>query len=237
MILFGEFTGENMLGKLLMETRNKLQQKDISEIGKTLLQYQADLAAKYRYKPLKEDMREIARSIYQDTLPLYFTDENNAGKPLHSPTGEIIATGYDRIVIGDYGAFIEIDPKDMQLDNVYIPEKQKYRVEDPEYAEHVKYLWYEPKNGYPSKLYDQKKTVTYADYKADKWYVSPFETSEGYYEISKKIELPLNPPQREYYKTEDGYVNKVTGEKKTKLNRGDVEIEMPMDIQTEMERD
>lgn len=230
-------TGENMLGKLLMETRNRLQQKDISEIGKTLLQYQADLAAKYRYKPLKEDMREIARSIYQDTLPFYFTDENNAGKPIHSPTGEIIATGYDRIVIGDYGAFIEIDSKDMQLDNVYIPEKQKYRVEDPEYAEHVKYLWYEPKNGYPSKLYDQKKTVTYADYKADKWYVSPFETSEGYYEISKKIELPLIPPQREYYKTEDGYVNKVTGEKKTKLNRGDVEIEMPMNIQTEMERD
>lgn len=215
------------------QKENPVIKNDVSDLGKTLLKYQADLAAKYRYKPLKEDMREIARNIYQDTLPAYFADEDNNTKPLHSPTGELIATGYDRIVIGDYGAFIEIDPKDMNVNEVYIPQSQMYRVNDPEYAEHVKYLWYEPKTGYPAKLYDQKKTVTYADYKADKWYVSPFETKEGYYEMDKTIDLPLIPPQREYYKTEDGYVNKITGEKKAKLNRGDVEIP----AEEEIERD
>lgn len=51
----------------------------------------------------------------------------------------------------------------------------KYRVEDPRYAEHVKYLWLTTDDGSDVKVYEQKRPVEYADYKPGMLYVSVYE--------------------------------------------------------------
>lgn len=43
------------------------------------------------------------------------------------------------------------------------------------YSERVKYQWFTARDRSDCKLYFQQKGVTYADYKPNKWYISPFE--------------------------------------------------------------
>ena len=53
--------------------------------------------------------------------------------------------------------------------------EQSYRIEDPRYAEHVKYLWLTADDNSDVKVYDQKRLVEYADYKPGMLYVSVYE--------------------------------------------------------------
>ena len=96
----------------------------------------------------------------------------------------MIANKFDRIVLGQYGAFIEIDDADMVKKNIKMKPGQEYRVKDPKYSNHVKYQWFTTRDKTNCKLYFQQKGVTYADYQAGKWYISPYEvlTKEEIYE-------------------------------------------------------
>lgn len=95
--------------------------------------------------------------------------------PLYSLSGTKIADRYDRVVIGQYGAFIEIDPKDMCMDNIKCEKGQEYRINNPYYASRVKYQWFTTDDDTHTKLYNQQRGVTYADYQPNRWYVSPYE--------------------------------------------------------------
>ncbi len=95
--------------------------------------------------------------------------------PLYSLSGTKIADCYDRVVIGQYGAFIEVNPKDMCMDNVKCEKGQEYRINNPQYASRVKYQWFATNDDTHTKLYNQQKGVTYADYQPNRWYVSPYE--------------------------------------------------------------
>lgn len=90
-----------------------------------------------------------------------------------------ISNSYDRIVIGDYGAFIEIDKKDMIKENIKIKEGEEYRIYDTRYSNNVKYFWYTTKDNSNIKIYYQRRKVNYADYKIDKYYVSVHEVLGG----------------------------------------------------------
>lgn len=148
------------------------------QIGEKLLKYQADIGVKYHYNPFNEADSKNLRIKYSTYLPNYFLKEyKNNNNPLHSKDGMLIADKYDRIVIGDYGAFIEIDEKDIHTENLMVKEKEEYRF-SPKYHENIKYEWYRPKT-IDAKLYHQLRTVTYADYLPNKWYISPYETLEG----------------------------------------------------------
>ena len=52
---------------------------------------------------------------------------------------------------------------------------QEYRINDPRYASRVKYYWMTVNDNSHVKLYQQMRPVTYADYRANRWYISPFE--------------------------------------------------------------
>lgn len=82
-------------------------------------------------------------------------------------SGLHIATGYDRIVIGKRGAYIEFSH--IVIGNVYIPKEQLYRLNNPT----VYYDEYRTVDISNVKIYWQKKTVKYADYLINKWYISP----------------------------------------------------------------
>lgn len=165
---------------------------EVSAIGKEIQALQKQLAEEYGYKKQPDDVAEVSMQRYIDTLPEDFRGEVKrvdgikpgfevAGKdiPLYSKDGTQIATGYDRIVIGHYGAFIEISPEKMCMDNIKCEAGQEYRINNPEFASRIKYRWMTTRDDSHCKLYDQLKGVVYADYRAGVWYADPFEVCDA----------------------------------------------------------
>lgn len=138
------------------------------------LNIEAKLAQKYGYKPLPKGLSEKYRQFYIDNLPKGFKLEGSK-KELYSTEGSLICSGYNRIVVGDYGAFVELD-KEQANESIYIiAPGQEYRVNDPKYSKNVKYIWMTVNDGSNIKIYKQKKRVVYADYKSGMFYISPHE--------------------------------------------------------------
>jgi len=138
-----------------------------------LLQFQEELANKYKYKKLNSELSKEVRQLYKDNLP----EINDVGssKKLYSLDGTLIANDYNRIVIGDYGAFIEFKKEQVVKENIKVKKGQEYRINDPKYNNNVKYYWLTAKDNSNIKIYYQKRTVPYADYKPEMFYVSPYE--------------------------------------------------------------
>lgn len=78
----------------------------ISEIGVQMLEYQEQLAREHKYKPIPRTFFCDVRAEFQKTLPEWCNISGDT-TPLETTDGTIIANGYNRIVIGDYGAFVE----------------------------------------------------------------------------------------------------------------------------------
>ena len=163
----------------------------MSEKGKEMLQFQADLATEHGYKPIMKPNPSYQKGLssepkkihddsyieqYRKNLPEWCkTASAKKQCPLISLDGTLICTDIERIVIGDYGAFIEIAPEHMVLDNLKVKEGQEFRINDEKYNSHVKYHWYTAKDNSDCKVYFQQKTVTYADYNPGMYYISPYE--------------------------------------------------------------
>ena len=141
-----------------------------------VLNTQNELAKKYKYSKLPEYKSADVRALYESELPQRFVGNPNCHNTALFSTHETkFATGYDRIVIGDYGAFIEIPKSKMIRAVIKCQEGQEYRYKDLAYRDTVKYYWYTTKDASGLKIYFQQKTVSYADYKPDYFYVCPYE--------------------------------------------------------------
>ena len=95
---------------------------------------------------------------------------------LKSKHGTPLMKGYDRVVIGDYGAFIETSPDKMYRQYIRVKPGEEYRMNDPQYK-NCKYVWLTATDDSGVKIYFQKHSVDYADYVPGKIYVSPFEVN------------------------------------------------------------
>ena len=145
-------------------------------IGKEMLQFQAELADAYGYRAIPPLIAMEYHEKYRNTLPECFKNAlDGAETKVYTHTGTLIGEGIDRIVIGDYGAFVEISPDKVVRRNIKVKEGQEYRYLDPQFAEHVKYLWLTARDNSDCKIYFQKRKVAYADYKPGYFYISPFE--------------------------------------------------------------
>lgn len=134
-------------------------------INKHILSTIDEISIKYKYKPLSKDNKEIYHKLYKDNLNGF-----NCKRNLNINNVKI-ANNYERVVIGDYGAYVEIAKGDLIIDLI-IPENQKWRFDTKFLKDrnlNIKYLWYEY-NGY--KVYLQTDTVAYADYKPGFYYIS-----------------------------------------------------------------
>jgi hypothetical protein len=84
--------------------------------------------------------------------------------------GVRICGKWDRVVVGDYGAYLEFDPEDLLVVKE-VPYEQRWRL-DKAYLERAglnpKYVWYTVAG---VKCYHQLGTVKYADYKVGKMYI------------------------------------------------------------------
>ena len=149
----------------------------ISDIGKEMLAFQERLAEENHYNPITQisfeygDVREKDRNA----LPEWCDIGGNFVKPLYSLEGTKIATGYTRIVIGDYGAFVEISPDQIVQENLVVKKGQEFRLSDSQYKDRVKYHWLTSRDDSDCKIYFQQKTVEYADYLPGMYYISPYE--------------------------------------------------------------
>lgn len=150
--------------------------KTPSHSGEVMLEIQEELAQKYRYKPLKPDLSSRYRNLYYVELPeICKQNMNQFQMVLQTTKGTHFADGWTRIVIGDYGAFIEIAPDQIHKEKLIVAPGQEYRINDSKYNEHCKYQWLTVPDGSQIKIYYQIKAVTYADYQPNMYYVSPYE--------------------------------------------------------------
>ena len=138
------------------------RERQLNEQVEYVLQWVSQGA--YRTVPL-EVSRKL-RALYEAQLPQILCTPGTHS--FFTPRGALLATGYERVVIGDYGAYVEFLPEQVETGNV----KPKWNTRA---ARAVKYLWWTPKDGSPVKLYEQQDLVKYADYRVGRWYVAPAE--------------------------------------------------------------
>lgn len=103
-------------------------------------------------------------------LPL---DGNNIDIQFFTKSGLVVARGYDRVVIGDRGPYIEFHYCQILFINFK-------KINDPA---HKYYEEYRSKCKSNVKLYYQLLPVNYADYKINKCYISPFDLTSDQYPI------------------------------------------------------
>ena len=125
------------------------------------------------YKKLDESLSNKVKEIYKKYLDILDLDPK---KPIYSSNNILIAYNFDRIVIGDYGAYIEFTKEQSNYKSFVIAPGQAYRL-TPKYNKTIKYEWYTTKK-IDCKLYWQLRGVVYADYKPHRYYISPFEIKQ-----------------------------------------------------------
>jgi len=133
--------------------------------------YIEGLALRYKYRPLP---KKICPEVYN----FYLANMNGFVKKRPAIiNGVNICKKYDRIVVGDYGAYVEIAPEDLTVTPTTVV-GQEWR-HDKDYVKkrglNLKYYWME----YDGKrVYLQIAPVTYADYKPGYYYIctSAFDT-------------------------------------------------------------
>jgi hypothetical protein len=120
------------------------------------------------YRPLPEEASKIVREHYNRTLRQTQISENgcNDALVLKNDYGTIIATGYRRVVIGDYGAYIEFTKNQLIKDAI----GPKWPGDQ---SREAAYIWCETKDASHTKVYLQQHKVQYANYKPGMYYVSP----------------------------------------------------------------
>ena len=89
------------------------------------LQFEKELAEQYKYKKLPDDESAKYRKFYLENIPSFL--DINGGEKLYTLNGSLICNSYNRIVIGDYGAFIEFT---VPASEFVIEQGQEYRYEE-----------------------------------------------------------------------------------------------------------
>ena len=79
-----------------------------------------------------------------------------------------VATQYQRVVIGQRGPYIEFTKNQIVDTELYIPKSQLYRLSDPK----VYYIEFRTLQN-NVKVYYQMRSVAYADYLINHFYISP----------------------------------------------------------------
>lgn len=98
---------------------------------------------------------------------------NERGIPnmgLYTAFEEMISIGYERVVYGKRGPYVEFNKHQIQEKKLYIPSDQLYRLSDPR----VYYIEFRSNDQSNTKIYYQLRNVAYADYKIGYFYISPF---------------------------------------------------------------
>ena len=137
----------------------------------------SDLVSRFGYKPVPTDTEYgDVRQLYRNSLPEWCR-ENGDFCTLANSSGNIVCHGYERVVIGDYGAYIEFNRTQANSNLFCTAPGQEYRKRG-RYAQNVKYLWLTTPDESGVKIYDQLRRVPYADYRPYHYYVSVYDVHQ-----------------------------------------------------------
>lgn len=154
--------------------------KPMSKKGKEMIAFQKELADEFGYEPIEPNfLLGDVRQKYKDALPQWCNVAGDLTCPLSTLDGTLLCQGYNRIVIGDYGAFVEIAPDLICKEVLRCKPGQEFRYMDERFAENVKYIWLTAKDRSGCKIYLQKKKVSYADYVPGMYYISVYEVENA----------------------------------------------------------
>lgn len=128
---------------------------------------------RYHYKPLPVNISLKQRKLYLSEIPPAWQLNGDINCKIYDLDYNLLANSYSRIVIGDYGAYVEFTPEQIVSKDLIIRPGEEYRFEIG--FESIKYHWYCLRQNYNIKIYYQKRTVPYADYKPGFYYISPSE--------------------------------------------------------------
>ena len=124
-----------------------------------------ELATRYKYRPLPRKVRQSAHDLYNQNL-------NGFDIPRDCIINKTrFCIGYNRVVVGDYGAYLEVDPEFIRVD-LNVATGQSWRLNQAYLLEknlNIKYKWFEYMG---HKVYLQVNTVKYADYLPGKYYIA-----------------------------------------------------------------
>ncbi len=143
--------------------------------GFNIKEYIEILVTQYKYKKLPHKKSLEVRKLYDAYLPYGLSVSGDEHFEVKSKKQTIIARGYKSIVIGDYGAYLEIDRKNCFKNNIKCQPGEEYRYKDPQYSSRVKYFWYTANDDSGMKIYFQQRAVDYAGYRPGMMYVSPHD--------------------------------------------------------------
>jgi hypothetical protein len=90
---------------------------------------------------------------------------------LYSNVGAFLSHGYNRVVLGKRGPYVEFTEAQIIISAFHIPEEEQYRLTNGVSF----YVEYRSNDAANVKLYFQKRGVSYADYKIGLYYISPFD--------------------------------------------------------------
>ena len=116
-----------------------------------------------------EDQRRKIRKVINYTLNA--DKDGNDNVELYTRDGSKLSKGYNRIVIGGRGPYVEFNDEQIDFKAFYIPKDQLYRLTD----RRVYYIELRSIDKSNVKLYYQLQTVAYADYKIGMLYISPYD--------------------------------------------------------------
>ena len=141
----------------------------------------SSLVQKNKYKPLSPGESEYVREQFKAALPDFLKNKiNGSDMKLYTKSGYLICNGFERIVIGDYGAYIEFSEEQATTDSFVVMKGQEWRLK-PKY-DHSKYDALTHKcyandtiNNCNLLIYKQKQTVSYADYKIGMYYIGVYD--------------------------------------------------------------
>jgi hypothetical protein len=108
----------------------------------------------------------MSRYVERLLIPI----EGNKNTIFSTLSGLEIARGYERIVLGQRGPYIEFVKEELLSGSIFIPEDQKWRT----YSSKAFYVELRTVEDFV-KIYFQKRIVDYADYKIGFFYISPFD--------------------------------------------------------------
>ena len=110
------------------------------------------------------------KTNYRDRLKIAI-DSGDTRMRFSTKSGKDVAIGYERIVIGARGPYIEFSENQIIRENISAPETEVWRIQ----SDIAFYVEYRTADVCSVKIYFQKKVVDYADYKIGFYYISPFD--------------------------------------------------------------
>lgn len=124
----------------------------------------AENLSRGQHTPLSQNLSDSIRIKYFNEIPLFLKTCGD-DKPIFNRCGTEISSGYDKIVIGDYGAYVEIPEGLINKDKI----EHKFCGQK---KSDIFYEWMFTKDKCATKVYYQLRRVKYADYCPGKYYVS-----------------------------------------------------------------